>query len=292
MAPTIASAFDEFYVSIAEDNDTRAKVSQRKTAVVNSLMTAFPSSSTMQYQSTKVIGSLGRHTASRPFDDIDLLVHLHVDPDLWSSSYQTNSSSFLYRVRQSLNDASTVRKIGTRGQAVRLFYADGLSVDVAAVVKYSGGGYGIPDGSGGWLNTNPLEHESYMNRRNSELGGNLKRFVVIAKQWNRAHSSRLSSFHLEMLAARSFSSLGANRRTALRMFFDHNQYNLSVLDPAGFGGDISNYLTDSARSLVNQSLGSARARADLAIAAEDRGDHEEAIRQWGIILGDRFPAYG
>ncbi|MEU1546988.1 hypothetical protein [Nocardia sp. NPDC005745] len=292
MALTTAQAFNDFYAAIKEDESVTLRVKERKEKVVDVLKIAFPATSTMRYQSTKVIGSLGRHTASKPFEDIDLLVHLAVDSDLWASKYQYDSSEFLYRVRNSLNATSAVKKVGARGQAVRLFYSDGLEVDVAAVIKYTSGAYGIPDGSGNWLTTNPIEHEQYMNRRNSELGGNLKRFVVIAKQWNRAHSSRLSSFHMEMMAARSFSSLGDNRRKALRVFFEYNQYNLSVQDPAGYGGDLSSYLTSTARDAVNTSLGAARDRADLALAAEDRGDHKESIRQWGIVLGSRFPSYG
>lgn len=220
------------------------------------------------------------------------MVHLKVEDDLWNNTYIYDSSSFLYRVRSSLNSTSTVKKVGARGQAVRLFYSDGLYVDVAAVVKYTSDGYGIPDGSGGWMRTNPLEHHAYMNRRNTELGSNLKRFVVIAKQWNKAHSSYLTSFHLEMLAARTFTSLGNNRREALRMFFDYNQYNLSVPDPAGYSADISDYLAWNARDSVNTALGAARDRADLALAAENRGDHAESIRHWKIILGSRFPNYG
>lgn len=292
MATTTADAFNEFYEAICEDDSTKTVVTQRRNSVVSALKSAFPSSSTMRYQSDHLIGSFGRHTASRPFEDIDVMVHLKVDDDLWENTYQYNSSSFLYRVRTSLNSSSTVKKVGARGQAVRLFYADGLYVDVAAVVKYNSGGYGIPDGSGGWMGTDPIEHQAYMNRRNTELGSNLKRFVVIAKQWNKAHSSYLSSFHMEMLAARTFGTLGTNRREALRLFFDYNQYNLSVSDPAGYSADISDYLTWNARNSVNTALGAARDRADVALAAEDRGDHAESIRHWKIILGSRFPNYG
>lgn len=292
MASTTMQAFNDFYDAIKEDEGTTLRVKERKGRVIDALKKAFPSTSTMRYQSTKVMGSLGRHTASKPFEDVDLLVHLDVDASLWTSKYQSNSSDFLYRVRTGLNASSAVKKIGARGQAVRLFYADGLLVDVAAVVKYTTGGYGIPDGSGGWLTTDPLEHQQYMVKRNDELGGNLKRFVVVVKQWNKAHSSRLSSFHMEMLAARTFSSLGSNRREALRAFFDHNYCNLSAQDPAGYGGDLSSYLTYPAREVVNASLKAARDRADLALAAENSGDHKESIRQWGIVLGSRFPSYG
>jgi hypothetical protein len=37
---------------------------------------------------------------------------------------------------------------------------------------------------------------------------------------------------------------------------------------------------------------SAHKRAQEANAAEARGDHEEAIRLWKIILGSDFPNYG
>lgn len=84
-------------------------------------------------------------------------------------------------------------------------------------------------------------------------------------------------------------SVQTNRRQALRVFFDYNSYNLNVQDPAGYGGDLSSYLTPSARTEANQRLVAARDRADLALAAEARGDHKEAIRQWHIILGSRFP---
>ncbi|PWS40729.1 hypothetical protein DKT74_31375 [Streptomyces sp. ZEA17I] len=76
------------------------------------------------------------------------------------------------------------------------------------------------------------------------------------------------------------------------MFFDYNLYNLSVQDPAGFSGDLSTYLSWASKGAANDSLKSARDRADLALAAENRGDHREAIRLWRIILGNDFPMYG
>lgn len=292
MARTIAAAFDEFNDNIKPSPATWAKVYQRRDAVVDVLKTAFPETSDVSYRSHRIIGSLGRNTASRPVADIDLMVHLNVAMDLWNKSYKYNSSDFLYRVRRSLNNASTVKKIGARGQAVRLFYTDGLTVDVAAVEKYSDGSYAIPDGSGSWLTTNPVRHETYLNGQNERLTGDLKKIIRFAKQWNIAHSSRLSSFHLEMLVARTFAEMGTNSRTALRMFFDHNSYNLSVNDPAGYSGDLSSYLTWSQSNVVNDSLVKARDRADAALRAEYQGNHAEAIRLWRVILGDNFPIYG
>lgn len=291
MATTAAKAFDEFNDTITPGPAVRQKVYGRRDIVVDVLKQAFPPTSDIRFQSAKIIGSLGRYTATNPVHDLDLMAVLEVEQRLWWK-YRWNSSDFLYRVRSAVNGESKVRKVGARGQAVSIFYADGLTVDVAAMVPYNTGGYGIPDGSGGWLTTNPVRHEEYLNDQNGKLVGDLKRLVRLAKQWNKAHGSRVASFHLEMMAARTYASLNTNYRDALRVFFDYNHNNLSVYDPAGYSGDLSSYLTWTSRSAVNDSLKAARSRAELALAAEDRGDHKEAIRQWGIILGSDFPAYG
>ena len=292
MATTIAKAFDEFSESITPTADKMADVRARRDTVIGYLKAAFPSGANVQYCSGQLVGSFGRYTAARPFDDVDVLAHLHVDDPLWSSKYMYDSTDFLYRVRRALNDATAIKKVGARGQAVRLFYTDGLSVDVAAVVKYTTGGYGIPDGAGGWLSTDPLRHEAYLNEQNGKLSGDLKRVIRFAKKWNRAHSSRMTSFHVEMLVARTFGSLGGNSRQALQLFYQYNYNNLSVQDPAGYSGDLSSYLDWTSRAAVNASLSVAFDRATKAISAEDSGNHAEAIRLWRIILGSDFPTYG
>lgn len=292
MVLTTAVAFNEFHDRISPSTATLNVVESRKDIVVAALKKAFPSTSNVSFQSAYLIGSLGRRTASNPVTDLDVMVHLHVDQALWDQSYSADSTKFFYRVRDGLEHATTVQKVGARGQAVRLFYTDGLTVDIAAVEKYSSGAYAIPNGTGGWLSTNPLRHAEYLNEQNANLSGDLKRFIKIVKQWNRAHSSRLHSFHLEMLAARTFSTLGSDTRAALKVFFNYNHYNLSVQDPAGHSGDLSSYLTTIQRQAVYDSLGTAYDQATRAKQAELDGDHREAIRLWRIILGADFPAYG
>ncbi|MFI1293077.1 hypothetical protein ACH4VM_32320 [Streptomyces sp. NPDC020792] len=293
MALTVAAAFNEFNEIIKPTQATRDKVYERRDNVAKVLRDAFPSSSDVDYRSTKIIGSLGRNTAIRPVSDIDLLTHLHVDPDLWSRKYSANSTEFLYRVRRTLNATSTVEKIGARGQAVRLFYADGLEVDVAAVVKYNTGGYGIPDGSGGWLRTDPVKHEEHLNKINGRVDGDLKKIIRFVKQWNKAHSSHLGSFHLEMLVARTFEwSLGNDSRDALEEFFRRNRNNLSVQDPASYSGDLSSGMTWLAQGAARAAMENAYTRAVAANKAEVYGNHKEAIRLWRIILGSNFPNYG
>ncbi|MFB7229692.1 hypothetical protein ACFCY9_18390 [Streptomyces fimicarius] len=293
MTLTVASAFNQFDDDIKPGQAIWDKVYERRDAVVKSLRSAFTSTNTITYESTKIIGSLGRRTASRPVSDIDLLTHLHVDPVLWSRSYRDNSTDFLYRVRRSLNNASTVRKIGARGQAVRLFYADGLEVDVAAVVKYDSGGYGIPDGAGKWLNTDPVKHENHLNEIHNRVDGDVKRIIRFVKQWNKSHGNYFGSFHLEALVARTFEwSLGTDSRDALEDFFRHNKGNLSVQDPAGYSGDLSGGMSWTTRLSAQTTMERAWERAAAANRAEIDGNHKEAMRLWRIVLGAKFPTYG
>lgn len=123
--------------------------------------------------------------------------------------YRWDSRKFLYRVREAL-DGYQIETVGARGQAVRLFYQSAPHVDIAPVFSYTGGGYALPAGDGTWITAGPDTHKTWFNKRNEELGHNLKPFVKILKRWNRVHSEHLKSFHLEVVAANFFSQLGSN----------------------------------------------------------------------------------
>lgn len=289
MAKTTAQAFDEFYERVRASTSTTQKVTERRATVARKLREALPPGNSVALHNDYLIGSFGKSTASAPFEDIDLLAVVNVDEELWRRTYRNDSADFLSRVRRDLAGVSTVNKIGARGQAVRFFYSDGLAVDVAPVVFTDTGAYWIPNGSGGWLATDPLKHKDFISQKNTELGGNLRRLVVLAKQWNRAHSTRLRSFHLEMIVASTFSQLGSNNRAALKSFFEWAS--ISVMDPAGYSGDLSTYLTESNRQNVQQSFSTAYVQAQEALEYEAAGNHEAAIRKWGIILGKNFPTY-
>jgi hypothetical protein len=74
--------------------------------------------------------------------------------------YRRDSQAFLYRIRETLNANTQVKKVGARGQAVRLFYTDGLHVDIAPVFEWSGdGGFGLPSGSGERMTCRPTRDD-------------------------------------------------------------------------------------------------------------------------------------
>lgn len=259
----------------------------RKSSVVENLTTTFPSTSDMPFANAVLMGSAAKGTIVRPMDDIDVLATFSNSNGAWNR-YRWNSKPFIYRIRRAYDGVETAQ-VGTRGQAVRVFFQTGGYVDVAPVFSYGNEVYALPDGQGGWINTAPTTASVWFAQRNAALGYNLAPLVRLLKKWNAAHSKRLRSFHLETVTATVFSTLGSRRQNGLTRFFEWAPNWLDVTDPGGQSGSLSGYLTWSARREVVQSLNVAAERASSATTAEADGDHEEAKRLWRIILGSGFP---
>lgn len=291
MSINTAEAFDAFHKRIKLTDIQRQMVKDRRANVSEYLTSAFGASSNMPLARTWVIGSAQRGTMIRPLNDIDMMASFSNSEKAFQR-YQSNSRNFLYRVRDALNNVSDVKVVGARGQAVRFFYTDGLHVDVVPVFKWSSGGYALPSGDGSWLTTNPDTHQTYLQNKSKGLDGNLRQFIRAMKQWNRSHSSRIKSFHLEMLVATTMSQLDNNSRDAAQVFFGGAKNSLSVPDPAGHSDDLSSYLGWYNRSQVKSSFERAEEQAQRANIAEAKGNHKKAIGIWGTVFGDEFPAYG
>jgi Second Messenger Oligonucleotide or Dinucleotide Synthetase domain len=294
LAISVAQAFVEFADKLRPTPAQETIIAHRRRAVEGFLIATYGPTSLMPLQHTRVIGSAARGTLIRPIDDVDLFC-VFDDSQVWSQ-YQANSQHLLYRVREALTNYR-VETVGSRGQAVRLFYTDGPHVDITPafpVMSIFGvqTGFYIPRGDGGWQQTDPYEQHDFMARRNQDLSGYLKRLVRMLKRWNRVHSSRLKSFHLEVMTQAIFSSLGSNSREAVEMFFNHAASYLHVNDPAGYGGDLGSSLAFAQKQAITQSFATAAGQAKRARAAEAQGAVVEALRQWRVVFGNDFPSYG
>lgn len=288
MTLTTAQAFAQFLEDItATDYQKTSIINGRKKTVDDRLTEKFPASSDMPYSKGILMGSAKKNTIIRPLDDVDVLAVFSNVNKAWDK-YWNDSHGFIYRIRDAYNGVS-IQQVGTRGQAVRVFYDGGGHVDVAPVFYKGDDVYHLPDGSGGWLLTAPTVANDWFDDRHKVLSYQLAPIVRLLKAWNRAHSKRLRSFHLETMAATTFSGLGSNHREALQKFFGWASGHLDVDDPGGPGGTLSSYLSWTERQAVLDALRAAEDRATKAIDAESRGDHAEAKRLWRIILGSSFP---
>jgi hypothetical protein len=295
MATTVPQAFKEFAEKLKPTAAQEETIAARRASVESYLVAAYPSGSLMPLLQTRVIGSAGRKTLIRPVDDIDVFA-VFDDREVWGQ-YESDSKQLLYRVREAL-DGYSVKTVGSRGEAVRLFYTDGLNVDITPAfplynrIFRNQEGYVIPYGNGQWIRTDPYEHHDFMAMRNKSLDNHLKPLIRILKRWNRVHSSRLKSFHLEMIAQEVFASLSGNVRLNLLMFFRDADRHLHVKDPAGYSGDLAASLTRKQQDDIKQSFAYALDHAERAQEADARSDVEESLRQWRIVLGEEFPSYG
>lgn len=291
MALTTAVAFNQFKEKLLLTDAQKELVKSRRTTTAGYLTESFLSTSDLPLRTTKLIGSAGRNTIIRPLDDIDVLAIFNNKDNIYERLYKNDSQKFLYRIRDALNKYQ-VEVVGARGQAVRLFYKQAPHVDIAPVFQWSSAGYALPNGTGGWLTTDPDVHDEWINKRHDELNNQLKPMIRMVKRWNNVHSKYLKGFHIEVMLATVFNSIGGNSRDACAKFFEWCQNYLTVPDPAGHSGDLSTYLSRTSRANVLSNMKSAQDRATKANTAEAGGDHREAIRLWRLIFGDEFPTYG
>ena len=77
---------------------------------------------------------------------------------------------------------------------------------------------------------------------------------------------RLRSFHLELIAQKTFGELGSDMRLATQRFFEWAPKNLHVNDPAGYSGDMAAGLTYAQTK-------------DILSAFDYGADHAERARQ-------------
>ncbi len=291
MARTVHDAFNEYRTWLQVSGTELNNVNSRPASIETYLGKPFNDTSDMPLLRTELIGSADRGTLIHPVDDVDVFAIFDPNKGGAWNKYASNSKTFIYRVRDALAGYQ-VEIVGTRGQVVRLFYKSGPHVEIAPVFKLQSGGFYLPNGSGGWLTTDPPRQSEWINKRDQELGGHLKSLIRVAKAWNRAHSAHFKSFHLEVMVATALASLDGNSRTALQILFSNARYFIDVLDPAGHGGNLSSYMTPARRHAALAALGTAAERARRAVEAENQNDPAEAIRLWGVNLGAGFPTYG
>jgi len=290
MASTTRDAFDKFYAAIQPTDTQISSMATKRIATHNYLIEGFGPSSDMPLIRTELIGSAQRATIIRPVDDIDVMAVFSDSNDVYENTYVLNSHAFINRIRRVLGEGSTAT-VGVRGQAVRLFYKSGAHVDIAPVFAANSGGYLLPSGNGGWITTDPDKQFQWFKSEVQRLGSHLLPTIRLLKRWNNVHSKHFNSYHLEVVIAHSFGSLGGDWRDNLAKFFEWAPGHLGVADPAGHSGKLDDYLGYAKRQALLLRLSNAGARAKDALAAEARGDHKEAIRLWRIELGDEFPAY-
>jgi predicted nucleotidyltransferase len=288
MALTTAQAFDRFMEIISPTETQQEEIANKRIKTAGYLSAAFPATSTMPLKRVILIGSAARGTMVRPVEDVDVMAEF-INKDKIFETYRNNSGALLQRIAKGLDAKTSLASIGARGQAVRLFYTSGAVVDIAPVFKWSSNGYALPSGDGGWITTDPEAQATWYTERKQVVGQNLTNLVKLARRWNGVHSHRFKSYHLEVVVANSFATVGSNWRTAMNKFFEWAPGHIAVSDPAGHFDRLDDYLSKNDLAAILSRFSEALERSSRALDAESKGDHAEAKRLWRIELGDEFP---
>jgi SMODS domain-containing protein len=240
-------------------------------------------------------GSYKRNTMIAPLAEADVDIFIVLN----SSYYEPNGqASLLDKVKRVLQKSyPKTPEISRNGQAVTITFTD-FKVDVVPAFYRSGGGYLIPDSiRSQWIATDPTRHVQIWSDENRQHNYDLVPLIKMLKGWNKKHGQLLRSFHLESLILQILNGVTiSNFPSGVRYVFDkaRTQVQYSVVDLAGYSGDIGAYLNisqDKINAVVSR-LETALTRALEAERLESGGKTEKAYEKWRLIFDDYFPAYG
>lgn len=241
-----------------------------------------------------VTGSYARGTLCAGERDIDIMCPFepYGQANYWSR-YKENSKTFLYWVRDNLNERYATTKVSSKQVAVTLDF-NFIKVDLVPCFPRDRGGYLLPDGLSGWNETNPKYHTQLILKRDSELSQKLKPLIKLAKTWNNANGHHLQSFHLEMMIEKmwrnaTYIPTWANgfKQTLATL---PRWLNTNFMDPWDSSNQIDLYITRATQQQLIRMLEEDSDRAENAMYYESVNNVDEAFRQWGIIFRDVFPS--
>jgi len=285
MPYTVAVSFDKFRENIELSVDYREVAKKRQDRLVSLLEKDFEIIETFQ------TGSVPRFTAIKEHADLDIMVVLHYSKHISGKK----PSQVLQSIRDTLGDYKTgVRK---NGQAVTLDYNSWPNVDIVPVsVTYnddkSVNHYNVPDmNTETWIESRPKTHSSILTKKNDLCGTNFKRIIKMIKWWNHQHSHLLQSFHIEVIALKTFNNVMNDIPWEIYNYFK-NAIELTK-NPLRYElGFVDCYIDYSKRQEIQNRLKTANEKALLAWWHTKNGNEKVAIEIYRQIFGNEFPEYG
>jgi len=287
MATTVNGGFNELIDRLALTEEQRSTASTR----VASIRDIFDGRFTMA-ERVFTIGSYARGTLVRWERDVDLLASVSAE-EYWER-YRYNSRDFLYWVRDTLNDYYATTDVSSRQIAVVLDFSV-IRCEVVPAFNRLGGGYLIPDGSGGWQATNPPHHRTLMREADERHGGKLKPLVKLMKAWKMANELSVSSLHIELLTEQLWrnGTLG-DRPSAVSSTLAQlpTWLQFSLADPWPSGSAIDTQLRQADRQASIKTAQSDAASASTSEVARTDGRTKDAFAEWNTVYRGKFPVYG
>ncbi len=287
MALTVSQGFTKFLDLLTPTEAARAASARHRTSVETSLRNA------LEVRRFREIGSFGHGTGVRGHYDVDLLVSLKSKPG--------SSDTALNWVKKSLSDSFPTTTVKIRRPAVVIDFAGGNERwEVVPGFLTNRGGqevyvYDIPGSDTGWIDTAPAEHLNYVTEVNqiAKILGGAKKLSRLAKAWKYFNSVPVSSFYLEMRAAKWLSTEASfSPPYDICLFLEYlKDINLAAMnDPKGAAGRFYPCSTQAKAQEAASKVDSGASRARTALNYYLAGNENKAFEYYDLLFGHRFPS--
>ncbi len=239
-------------------------------------------------------GSFGNGTSIAGHSDADYLAWLP------AARMPSNSQTMLREVRATLGRTFPRSGICTNTPAIKAPFGK-IASETTEIVPAKKCGqtpsnhpiFKIADGEGGWMKTSPHAHNGHIRAHDEILGKRLKPLICFLKAWKYHNHVPISSFYLEMCAARYMKgkSKVVFERDLAGIFAQLHNSLSAVRDPTGVSGLIKPCSTLAKANTTRSKIKTAAARSAKALAASSKGNVREAFKYWRLLFGPRFPSF-
>lgn len=236
---------------------------------------------------TTLIGSYKRKTAIRRVKDVDVFTKLpNVDSEL-------DSAAVTEAVRSALENTFGLDSIEPQDRSTLVsFGVFDLTVDVVPA-RPSGERWEIPDGKGGWLETNPEAMTTLTTSMNARYDDLYVPVVKLIRQTRRhlLGSCKPGGYLLEALAYHAFDqgiagadrgTLYANALTKIATALTNRSYGGTIVDPTMIWRSLQVRVTDEEWAKAATTFTDA---ASLALTALESTDECSAAKVFRDLLG-------
>jgi hypothetical protein len=285
MALTVAQGFDKFLENITPLESQREAATKHRASVETSLQNA------VDVKMFRESGSFNHGTGVRSNCDVDLLVSLGSKPG--------TSATALNWVKTALIASFPQTTVRISRPAVQVLFNGGRETweIIPGFRKNQGDAalYDIPGVDTGWLESAPTEHLKYVNEvnRKTAIKGGAKKLARLAKAWKYYNNVPVSSFYLEMRAAKymedekSFDVM----YDVARYFHYLNRIQLEAMnDPQGL---TTRFYACSSTATATDALSKANTAATRSAKALEayKNDKLAEVFEWlDKLFGGKFPS--
>jgi predicted nucleotidyltransferase len=288
MARTVGQAFDVFLKRLTPTAAQREAGASHRVSVKAALEARLEVSRFLE------TGSFSHGTGVRNHSDIDLLVSL-------KEGKPTSSYSALERVKNALSSRFPSTPVRIRRPAVAVEFGGGYETWEVIPGYITGRGgralvYDVPSPKvgGAWIDSAPDEHLTYVNEANKKPDkGDAKALARLMKAWKYYRNVPVSSFYLEMQAARYVKGINAYIHVwdlCLLLERLHGNELAAMNDPSNASGRIRACSSDSTRADALSKLKRAASRARKALDAYKGDDEADAFYYLDLLFNGKFPS--